>query len=163
MKHNTKEIINIVEMGQAFVENLNKSCKAHDMQEFYEVTIKDGKLKSNNRVGTNTENENKPYKTLRFVVVDLETNERLTLFSTDYVFKNPAKMLGSDYKRVLYREFMYACFSVSAFTLKNNIRAHNAEMLLKRKAASKMEEGVPDVTASDFSQSPNQTPQPNPQ
>lgn len=151
MKQNPKEQVNIIELGQEFIKKLNEQCKATKVQKVYEVTIKDGKLKSDNRVGKEIK-DNKTFKTLKFTVADLETNERITLFSTDYVFKNPADVLKKDYKRVLYREFFYGAVVVFAFNMEATIKQRRMEEVLTKPSTFAEHPVTPDeaINPADF-------------
>lgn len=124
-----KSKLDSVELLNDFVKKLNAGCEASDIARFYEVTIKDTKLSSAVRVGSDKKNGKS--KTIRLVMYDLETKERMTLFSTDYVFKNPSEVLNSDYQKVLIRELLYTSFASTVFTLESTIKSQKVNELFK--------------------------------
>ena len=137
MKHNIKETVNIVALVEEYVQQLNDSCEGHDLKEMYKLTISDtGKKKGKG-------------KTLRLMHYDLQTNERIVLYSTTHTFKNPGESLTVDYKRKLCKQFMYDSFTVFAITIKSNMAKAKADRLLKAKARQQQEE-VNDINVNDF-------------
>ena len=128
-KDNPRDRVNVIELVDKMVANLNKQCEKHEIPKYYKLVIKDG-IKSDPKEHT--------FKTLLFTVADLNSMERLTLFSLDYSFKNPAYVLTLPYKRELYTEFLSSCVDVFAINLEANVR-HNK--------AAEMEEASKNTTA----------------
>jgi hypothetical protein len=118
MKHNPKEVINIITLVQEFIETLNSQCVQHKVNKIYEIKIVDGiytptieRIKEGEKA--------KKCKTIKLTVVNLDTNERLTIFDASYVVNNPADLIKVDYKRKLYRELLYNAIGIMAFNLEN--------------------------------------------
>ncbi len=147
MKQNPKEQVNIIELGQEFIKKLNEQCVTNKVNKLYEVSIKDGKLASDNRVskGDEKKNQNKRFKTLKFTVVDLDSRERITLFSTDFVYSNPAEVFKGEYKTILYKEFFYGAVVVFAFNMEATIKQRNLEQVLTKPLVKEEK-----YTAKDF-------------
>lgn len=129
---NIKENINIVELVQSYIKILNTSCKENNIKKHYSIDIINGKIPSDIRV-KDTKEKRKTFKQLKFTIANLETNERITLFSVDYVLKNPADVFNGDYKKVLYKEFLYSTTSLFAITMENFKKQEKAESLIKHK------------------------------
>jgi len=130
MKVNPKETINIVELVAAYVTTLNKRCVIHKVPKVYDVRIIKGTtVPSKEEVAKGV----KPQRCKRiiFTVANTENKERLTLFSLDYVIKNPADTLKAPYKRVLYRELLFNAFGAFGFNLETSIRNAAVDKTLK--------------------------------
>ena len=117
MKQNPKEIVNIVMLVEEFIAKLNTECVKHKVQKYYKVSI--------------TDTEDKKGKRLQLTVADLDTNERIILFSLDYTFSNPAKALTDSYKRTLYREFLFNCVGLFSFNMEQNIKYNRTKSKLE--------------------------------
>lgn len=124
-----KSKLDAVELINDFVKQLNKGCEQSEIARRYEVTIKNTKLVSDTKVGANKEGKS---KTIKLLMYDLETNERMTLFSVDYVFKNPSDVLNVGYQKILIRELLYTSFASTAFTLESTIKTERVNQLLNR-------------------------------
>ena len=108
MKYNAKFHINIEEMVDGFISRLNNDCELQGIKKLYEVTIKNGTYKSDTAVNKSSK-VNKPFKTIVYSVVDLETRFKTVLYSTDYRVKNPAELLTTNWRKKMYGELLYNC------------------------------------------------------
>lgn len=129
MKHNHKETINVVTLIDEFVARLNTQCVQAKVQKHYSISIQTG-TNPKPDVSSKKGGQSKVFKTLKFVVADLDTNERIVLFELDYAFKNPSYVLSVPYKRNLYSEFLYNAVGIMAFNLEENIRHRRTEKVL---------------------------------
>lgn len=121
MKVNPKEAVNIIELVDSFISTINKRCVVHKIPKVYEIRIINTKTtltQEDIKKGT----KQKPCKQIKFTVANTETNERITLYTLDYVLKNPAEALRVTYKRTLYREFLFNAVGVFGFNLESIIR-----------------------------------------
>lgn len=119
---NFKQKVDIVQLVDEFISIMNKRCEDNSVPSLYEVGIREGDVKSPNPINMKKGKSNNKFKTLRVTVSDLNTHERLTLFSVDYVYHNPSELLTSDYKKVLYREFLFNTTGMFLLTSKEGMQ-----------------------------------------
>jgi len=133
MKPNPKDIVNIITLTEEFINTLNTSCATHKVGKLYELKIVDAKTNVTTEQLKAGHKEQR-CKRLKFTVSDLETNERLTLYTLDYIVSNPAKLLSAPYRRTLYREFLYNAVGTFGFNLETSIRHRKSEEKLNNPA-----------------------------
>lgn len=129
MKHNPKEVINIIALVDEFVNTLNNKCEKAKIQKHYIIRLKDGMWHPNTEQVKKGE-KSKRCKTIMLTVADLDTKDRLTLFSLDYVFNNPADCLTAPYKRTLYRELLYNAVGVFALNMESALKSRQVNKKL---------------------------------
>lgn len=130
MKPNPKDIINIIELVDTFITTLNKRCTIYKVPKVYDLRIINTKTtlsQEDIKKGT----KQKPCKQIRFTVANTKTNERITLFTLDYIIKNPTDALKAPYKRTLYREFLFNAVGTFGFNLETSIRSRSIDKKLK--------------------------------
>lgn len=131
MKFNPSKHVDVEMLVNSIIDRINEMCEVEKINKLYEVSIKSDYLKGTISIGGKSKKKTKKTKTLLFTVVDLETRERLSLFSVDYQFKNPAEALTSNYKKRLYKEFLYNMVLGFGFNIESIIRADMAEKALE--------------------------------
>lgn len=131
-----KTVIDIEVLINELANRLTKQSKLAGIQKIYEVTIKKNTTPIRN-TNANLKKGGKvmvsDYSTLSLIMVDLETHERVVLFTNDYIFNNPAERLTSNYKRKMYIDLMYNCFAVFSINIANTIRQQRSEEYLDSK------------------------------
>lgn len=132
MKFDSKKHVDLEQFVPSIIDNLNSFAKKESINKVYEVSIKDNYVEGTVSIGKTKKRKGNNFKTLIFTVTDLESRERLTLFSIDYKFKNPADKLTSNYKKALYKEFLSNVLLAFSFNFENIIRAERAEQILQR-------------------------------
>lgn len=138
-KENPKEVINIITLTEEYISTLNTRCKEHKIPKYYVLDIIDSEttitLQEVQRGITP-----KKCKQLRLVVADLESNERLILYTLDYVPENPAALLTAPYKRTLYRQFLFEAIGVFSNTVEHYLKEKRAKEAVERAALKKHRE-----------------------
>lgn len=128
MKGKANENVNIISLVDEFIGTLNKNCIIHKIPKVYEVILTDSMTRP-------TANEMKMGKTpkkckrIALRMVHLETNERVELWSLEYVVKSAAALLTAPYKRTLYRELLYNALGTFAFNMESAIRADRVKAM----------------------------------
>ena len=141
MKINPKESVNIITLVEEFFETLNRQCVQHKANKIYEVKLVD----STYYPTQGTSLTPRPCKELRVTVSMLDTNNRITLFDTQYVYNNPAELLKVDYKRKLYRELLYNAVGILMFNLEDDYVKRavilSEELAMKQEILPSIEDG----------------------
>lgn len=148
-----KENINVIELVDAFVKRVNTQFKESGAQRIMEVAIKKSTrpLKVD-RVITNEEkggkiNTKKEGRAIYVYLHNLETNERLVLFTSQFFPKNPSEILTSGYKRQLYIELLYNCFGIFAVNME--------DVIISRRLAQ-LEKGLENNPLANYPVTPNE-------
>ena len=102
MQFNHKKDVDIIRLCEEFITNLNKM----DKKKVYDLRITDKAGKADYRPNEKKGKEHKPGKTIIFTVADVESKERLTLYSATYTFNDVKDQLAGTYKRKLYVLFL---------------------------------------------------------
>lgn len=129
MQFNPKLHVNLKDLVEGIVDRINKTAEENKLQKLYEIRIKDGTYKGNTRLKEG--NKPKPFKSIIFVVNDLDTREQVVLFSADYTIKNSSELLTSNYKKALYKELLYSCLLSFGIIAENTVKQQRVETALK--------------------------------
>jgi hypothetical protein len=135
-KENPKEVINIITLVEGYISRLNSSCVEYKVPKVYSLEIIDSKTTLSMQDIQRGESPKK-CKQLRLTVSNLDNNERLTLYTLDYVPTNPADLLTAPYKRTLYRQFLYECLGVFGNTIENHLRQEQAKKIIESASLKK--------------------------
>lgn len=141
-KESPKENINIVTLVEEYITRLNSNCKEYKVPKVYSLEIISTETKPSIQEIQRGQTPKK-CKQLRFTVVNLDNNERLVLYTLDYIPNNPADLLSSPYKRTLYRQFLYECLGVFGITIENHLRQEQAKKMIERASLKKSNSEYP--------------------
>lgn len=125
MKHNPKEVINIITLVDDYISLLNQRCAINKVPKIFEVVIVDAMTEPREGVTP------KKCKRLKLLLSNTTTNERMTLFSLDYVVNNTAALLSAPYKRTLYKDLLFNALGTFAFNSETGIKNKQVDKKLK--------------------------------